>query len=145
MISSLTMYGALADVNAALSSVQYTPRLNWNSVMGELDLLSISASRSEASSSPTAPSVPAKIPIFVAQVNDAPQVTIEPAGKLAIDEDTGGVVNISITDVDAAEASSGLSHPRGIINVTLKVSHGSLQIKESLMPLLFSNQVGVST
>ena len=35
------------------------------------------------------------------QVNDAPQVQLEPIGGLRIDEDHLGIVNISITDVDA--------------------------------------------
>lgn len=144
MLSSITIYGALIDVNAALSSVHYTPPLNWNSVMGKLDILSVSAASKSKTVSVRAQGPPAKIPIFVMQVNDAPQVQLEPVGGLRIDEDQVGIVNISITDVDAEEASLGIRHSRSIVNVTLKVNHGSLQIKESLAPVLYIKQLDVS-
>lgn len=119
--STLTFRGLLADVNAALDGLSFTPPLNFN---GTTDLtITTSDLGNFGAGGPLTDSD--TISVSVAAVNDAPVNNI-PARQTSA-EDTALVLDsangnrVSIDDVDVAEGD-------GILHVSLSVTNGVLQL-----------------
>ncbi|MCC6917556.1 MAG: VCBS repeat-containing protein [Alphaproteobacteria bacterium] len=109
---SVTLTGSIAELNAALDGLTYTPDADYNGT----DSLSV-AIDDNGNTGGGALTDSAPVPISVTAVNDAPGVTGLPA-SIAFTEDTQGSLDIaasSFADVDDAS-----------ITVTLAVTHGTL-------------------
>ncbi len=128
--STITFSGTVADINAALDGLTYTPDLNYNGPAdiqvstNDVGLLSANAS----------------LPISVLAVNDAP--TIEGlSGNLSVDQDQPLIFSgdngnqITITDVDIPPGSPAE------INLTLSTDQGSFTLG-SLDGLTFISGTG---
>ena len=99
--------GSLADVNAALAAVAFTPAANWS------QSTSISTRiRDAAGSGPAYGS----IALNATAVNDAPAATV-PANIAVTEDAASALTGISFADVDAGSSS---------VTVTLSVGSGSL-------------------
>jgi hypothetical protein len=103
-----TVSGSVADVNAALAAVTFTPAENWNQ-----DVTITTRIRDAADEGPA----DGTIALTGTPVNDAPTVSLA-SPTVPVTEDVGAAVTgISIADVDA---------PTGPVTVTLSVPSGTL-------------------
>jgi hypothetical protein len=103
-----TASGAVADVNALLAGVTFTPSLNYNSAF------TIATSVSDG----VAPAVTGTKAMTGVPVNDAPVNTVP--GPQTVNEDTAlSLAGISVTDVDGNLSTVQLGVLNGTVTVTL--------------------------
>jgi hypothetical protein len=131
---SATFTGTVADINAALDGLQFTPDSNFNG----LAAVTITVSDLGLSGTGGPQSVTETVLIDVVAVNDAPQVTWP--GPQTTDEDvplafsTAGGNAVRVDDLDADNNS---------VEVTLTVTHGTLTLADST-GLTFTNGDGTA-
>lgn len=97
--AAVTIQGAIADVNAALATLSYSPIADFNGA----DALSVLVSDLGNTGAPGPLSDTQTIDITVTPVNDAPEITSDGGGATAsvsIDENTTAVTTVAALDVD---------------------------------------------
>jgi ELWxxDGT repeat protein len=131
MTNKMLFTGKLFDINAALSTLKYTSRKDWNSVDGRnkdnvtlivRDRGSSSTTRRDSYGDSTSKSLMDVhiLYIYVRSINDAPIILV-PGGTQVVDEDVPiRISGVSIDDVD-------LSHEDNV-EMTISCSFGRLRI-----------------
>ena len=115
--ASMVFTGTVANVNAALATVQYLGNTNYSGS----DTLSISVDDQGNTGSGGAKTNSKSIGITVAAVNDAPVLTVP--GSQTADESTSlAISGISVADVDAAS---------GAVKITMSVIHGRMTLAQT--------------
>ncbi|MDD9892490.1 MAG: Ig-like domain-containing protein [Gammaproteobacteria bacterium] len=121
---TLEFEGTLNDINAALNGLVYTPPANF---AGSAPI-NISVN-DQSQLNPGALTDDHQIAVTVAPQNDAPAWT-NPASQVAVEETPTLLNGISLADIDAAD---------GVLDVTLTVSHGTLNLPQGSLSLLENN------
>ncbi|SDK18862.1 VCBS repeat-containing protein, partial [Bradyrhizobium sp. Rc2d] len=103
-----TASGAIADVNALLAGVTFTPAANFNGGF------TVATSVSDG----VAPAITGHKTFTGIAVNDAP-VNVVPSAKMVAEDTNLSITGLSVSDVDAGTAS---------ITTTLSVAHGTLTV-----------------
>ena len=115
--AAMTFTGTVANVNAALATVNYLGNTNYNGS----ETLNINVDDLGNSGAGGAKTDSGIVAITVAAVNDTPVVTV-PGAQLATEDATHSIAGISIADLDAATGS---------VRVTASVSHGHLTLAQT--------------
>src|SRR5688572_13116442 len=117
--TSMVFTGTLADVNAALNGLSYTPTANFNGAA----LLTLTTNDQGSTGSGGALNDSDSVSITVTAVNDAPVNTVPGAQSVAEDTplvfSSGNGNQISVSDVDAAS---------GLAQVSLSIANGTLTL-----------------
>jgi VCBS repeat-containing protein len=121
--AAMTFTGTLANINAALNGLRYTPGLNYNGS----DTLQVTVNDQGNTGSGGAQSASGNVSLTVNPINDAPAVTLPPSQNIVED---GPVIVFSnsngnpviVYDVDAGT---------GLLQVTLSVSIGKLTLAQT--------------
>ena len=109
--------GTVANVNAALATVQYRGNTNYSGS----DTLSISVNDQGNTGSGGAKINSKSIGITVAAVNDAPVLTV-PGSQTADESSSLPISGVTVADVDAAS---------GAVKITMSVIHGRMTFAQT--------------
>ena len=127
--TSVTLRGAVADINAALQGVFYLSAANFNSPALGGDTVTVTVDdegHTGAGGTAAAHVVSAGVEVWVSAVNDAPTVGVPDhtaASPLELEEDSEAVIRgITVDDVDLGETVDG------VLEVKLSASHGVLAV-----------------
>ena len=134
--ASAAFTGPLADINAALAGLVYTPDADYN-VRGDAaaDELVVEVSDLGHNGGGGDGLAQAVVPIFVAPVNDAPELTV-PAAAATPEDTPVALAGITVSDVDVAEDEGGA------LRFTVSAAHGRVGMKTGGLWVQTGTRVG---
>jgi ELWxxDGT repeat protein len=127
-LSSFTLSGTVASVNAALDGSIYRPQPNWNTRGRAADIISISASTFQSANGTDLGWGSSVLRIEVAPVNDDPVILLG-STHVSTPEDVPLALPITVNDIDLKETFAGVLRVRVIpeIGAVLLGSYSGLQ------------------
>ena len=130
--ATMTFTGTLVDVNTALSSLAYTPNLNYNGA----DAVTVTANDLFHTGVGGGTDVANSVGVTVSAVDDAPTLSLPglqnaTLGGSPLVFSAGNLNQIQVSDLDAAEGN-------GIIEVSLSVANGTLTLAPGFTPALIT-------
>ena len=115
--ASMVFTGSLANINAALTTVDYAANVNFN----RIDTLSIGVDDQGNTGAGGAKFDSKSVSITVSAVNDAPVLTV-PGAQSAMEDTVKAITGISVVDVDAAS---------GPVKITMSVTNGRFTLAQA--------------